>query len=45
MEILGIDIGGSGIKAAIVDIIKGELQLIELEFQLQNLQNLKKYLK
>jgi len=24
MEILGIDIGGSGIKAAIVDIIKGE---------------------
>ena len=24
MEILGIDIGGSGIKAAIVDINKGE---------------------
>ena len=25
MEILGIDIGGSGIKAALVDVVKGEL--------------------
>ena len=29
MEILGIDIGGSGVKAALVDIDKGELLMVD----------------
>ena len=33
MEILGIDIGGSGVKAALVDIDKGELLSDKIRFQ------------
>ena len=36
MEILGIDIGGSGVKAALVDIDKGDYYLIRLGFKPQN---------
>ena len=33
MEILGIDIGGSGVKAAIVDTDNGELLSDKIRFQ------------
>ena len=33
MEILGIDIGGSGVKAAVVDTKKGKLVSQKLDFR------------
>ena len=33
MEILGIDIGGSGVKAAVVDTKKGKLVSQKLDFK------------
>ena len=43
MEILGIDIGGTGIKGAIVDTITGELRSERFRVPTPNQQLLKMY--